>query len=93
MLLLIYFPLFVGVLRLPLFWYALICILSSLGCFYCCTAVLLQYMFCGSSSRCRGLSCSDWSYSLFYKMLVHILTTIHTYLTDLSFSKGEQRRH
>ena len=93
MLLLIYFPLFVGVLRLSLFWYALICILSSYGCFYCCMAVLLQVMFCGSSSRCRGLICSDWSYSLVYKMLMHILTNIHAYSTDLSLSNREQRRH
>ena len=69
---LMHFPLFVVVLCLSVFWYALLCILSGfatilnmlkrkrhlVALLYCLTDVLLLEMFCGSSSRCPGLVCN-----------------------------------
>ena len=54
---LVYFPLFVGVLCLSLFWYAILCVHSSFAiilkkkrklalCYYCLTDVLLLYELC-----------------------------------------------
>ena len=51
-----YFPLFVGVLFLSLFWYALRCVLSSFADERELVALLL--LLCGSSPRRRGLGCS-----------------------------------
>ena len=66
---LMYFPLFVRVLCLTLFCYALLCAYSSfaiilkrkiklVALFFCLTDVLLLWVFCDSSSQCRGLVCS-----------------------------------
>ena len=65
---LMYFLLFMGVLCLSLFCYALLCLHSSFAIILkrnrklfalllLFTDVLLLLMLCGSSSRCRGLVC------------------------------------
>ena len=64
-----YLPLFVGVMCWSLFWYELLCVLSSFASIlarkrervdllYCLSYALSLLMFCGSSSRCPVLVCS-----------------------------------
>ena len=67
---LMYFSLFVGVLCLSLFCYALLCVHSIVLCYHleeeekavCFAIIVLQMYFtiilCGSSSWCHGLVCS-----------------------------------
>ena len=67
---LMYHPLVVGTLCWSLFWYALLYVLSSFAIIltraswflllYCFLGVLLLLMSHDSSSRCRGLVCSEF---------------------------------
>ena len=56
-----YFPLFVGVLCLSLFWYALLCVLSSLERAGCFAYVVLQMSCCCICSVALPYGAVGWS--------------------------------
>ena len=62
---------------------------SCLLCFYCLSDVLLLLMFCGSSSRCRGLVCSvglwfSWLFLLFYGFVAGSTRRLNWQCTDVA---------